>query len=71
MREGIPDPDLSMMRDEMLNLTQKLFKIFAEIVGSEEFTRAAREPIPVTQILANLMITHLYSNKKCKKLVSN
>jgi hypothetical protein len=62
MREGSPEPDLSMMRDEMLNLTQKLLKIFAQVVGSEEFTRAAREPIPVTQILTNLLITLLYSN---------
>ena len=62
MREGSPDPDLSMMRDEMLNLTQKLLKIFAQVVGSEEFTRAAREPIPITRFLTNLLITLLYSN---------
>jgi len=52
----------------MLNLTQKLLKIFAQEVGSEEFTRAAREPIPVTQILANLMITHLYSKQKMQEI---
>jgi hypothetical protein len=57
-----------MLRDEMLNLTQKLLKIFAQEVGSEEFPRTAREPIPVTQILANLMITHLYSKQKMQEI---